>query len=669
MAASQTKDDRKRAAVFGYRLMFSPETQPIKQTVVSQILLTQLAESDNQNGEGVGNLATLMSNGVHVLTLSFDEARYLLRRLVGEGLVEELDFRRKPRWKITDTGRHKIQRARDDAERRIDSVVENLFGERNPTKEFRAAFLETLTDIFRRLAREYVELFLGNVDEFSFFAARDIETVAQGVLSKFPNIDAEEFLLGLQTFFQEDHPDATWLKWTYCKNYYSLQIMGLGDASAELSKEVFSGTTAYLDTNVLISALDSNSRNHSAVRQTIAGLREAGCDIGVLAITVEEFRNYAEKSRVNLDAVLRQIPDGLLTKVRGIVASTEAIHRNDPNKPSPRAVLVDLVENSDNIIKDRLQATIDGDKWFNDNRDSEKIASLAEELRQHYDQTSLLRSKSPDAAKHDALALQFVNERESDGKKSMFVTLDISLPTFRYPNPPKSAGQCHTVIKVDALLPWLGMVAQDDDEVAKAYASLLSNQVTMQQTLSINEFRMLAEIGMDCGNMPAEDVEQCILYLRREVKGVDLQKAEDREKLHHRVRSFFSSPDRKYLSEISGLRGELHDTKNEFAQVRKNIEEENERTREQIADYEKLIKTGKVKLRLSLVGMLFVIGLIICLWLSNGFGAGDNMMQRIGTSWWLFGLLVTACLGLIRLSCAGELWPVAKRMLPFFRND
>ncbi len=676
MAVSHLQSERKRAAVFGYRLMFSPETQPIKQTVISQILFIQLAESTNKKGESVGNLNSLTVNGVNILTLSLNETRDALNRLVEEGLVEQLSVRKKARWIMTEKGRQRIEKDRGTAERQIDSVVDNLFRGCSLLDEYRTAFLECLTGIFGRLAREYVEVSfpdVGGIDgiqELSALAAGGVKAVAQEVLDKFPRLDAGQFSSGLQRFFSEDHPDSNWLKWTYCKNYYSLKIIGLGKHADALSKEVFSGTSAYLDTNVLIDLLDSSSSSHTAMTQTIAKLRDVGCDVEVLSVTVHELRDFVRNQGHKLDAVLRQIPDELLTQVPGLVARAEASHRNDPSKPSPRDVLGDL-ENADDVIKNRLQAAVVEDEWFEEERDSEKIETLAQELRQHYDRTPPpWRQKTQKAAKHDALSLQFVSERKREGKNCMFVTLDRSLPTFRHSTIASNLTRFNNVISVDALLPWLGMVSQDDNEVSRAYSSLLSNQlVSMKQTLSIQEFRMLAEIGMDCGKMPAEDVEQCILYLRGEAKGSDLGKAEDREKLHHKVRTFFSSPDRKYLSEISGLRQELGEINKTLEQVSKASKQEAARYREKIDDHEHRVRTARVKQRLTLVAAFFSIGLIGWLWLANSFSTGDNMLQKIGNTWWLFGILVSASFCLMRTLCAGELWPDAKRILAFFRSN
>ena len=437
-------------------------------------------------------------------------------------------------------------------------------------------------------------------------------------------------------------PDSDWLKWTYCKNYYSVRIIGVGEHSEALSAAVFSGMTAYLDTNVLIDALDSSSPTHGAVNQILDRFRKIGCKVAVLRVTIRELQDFARSQGHNLETVLRQIPDALLGKTKGMVARTEASHRKDPKQPSPAEVLSDL-ENANNLVAERLGLEIIDDDWFEGGADLQETTDLSHALQTHYDQsTSFGRHKTGHAAKHDALALNWICKARRKGENSTFVTLDASLPTFPVSSKASSEIKLKAAITVDALLPWLGMVSEDDEGVSKAYSGLLSNRlIAMKQTLDINEFRMLAEIGLDCGQMPAESVEQCLLYLRHETKGTDLRKAEDREKLHYKVKSFFASPDRKFLSVISNLEEQVSEKDRSLERLARNKKEEAAGFHNTIAEYKHQVLVGKTKQRLTVVAGVLVVGILVSIWVSESFGAGENFLQRVGNTWWLFGLVVT----------------------------
>ena len=656
--------DQKRMAVFGYRLMFSPETQPIKQTVIAQIVFTTLAESPNSNGESIGKLTAFGINGIKALNFSIHETRAALAGLVTEGLVEELVSRKKRRWRITTIGRKKITDDTAAANQRISSVIDSFFGPCTPITQYKSAFLECLGNIFDRFAQRYIDAFLLESGATHAFNDDDIDAIANETIGRYTDLSPEEFRSRLRRFLGEQHPDGDWLKWTYCKNYYSVRIIGAGAQADALSAEVFSGMTAYLDTNVLIGALDTSSSTHEAVNQVLSRFSQLGCSVAVLRVTIRELQDLARNQGEKLDAVLRQIPDALLDKTRGLIARTEASHRKDPSCPSPSEVLSDF-ENVDNLVADRLSIDVIDDDWFKSARDSQDMVDLANELRTHYNQSApFRRHKTDHAAKHDALALHWVCKARMSGENCAFVTLDTSLPTFPLSSNGSSGIRFRTAITVDALLPWLGMMSQDDEGVSKAYTALLTNRlVPIRQAFDIQEFRMLAEIGMDCRHMPSKDVEQCLLYLRHEAKDADMRKAEDRERMHHKVKSFFSSPDRKYLSTISSLQEAVSEKDKKLEKVTRDKKEEAVRFQEEISKYRHEVLVRKTKQRLTAVGAVFVVAILVSTWLSADFGAGENLVQRIGNTWWLFGLVVTGCAGLARILCPGEMWSEAKRIV------
>ena len=517
-------------------------------------------------------------------------------------------------------------------------------------------------------------------------------------MSRYPDVNGRRFSRGLTRFFREDHPDSNWLKWTYCKNFYSLSIIGFGDSSDALTKEVFDGTVAYLDTNVLVSALDSTSENHAAVIQVITKLRDAGGTISVLRATVRELRDLAKKWGERYGAFLRQIPDELLPRVRSVITRAELRHRKDPDSPSPKDVLKEL-EGAEILVRDRLKATIVDDDLFGATGASREISESAQRLLDHYNQTPpFFRHKTFRAAVHDAIALNFVSERRGEGENCVFLTLDRSLPTAPQFQSEEGQSRIRNAITVDSLLPWLGMVSQDDEEISKAYSSLLADQlVTAKQTLSPNEFEMLAEIGENCQHMPAEDVEGVVKLLRNEAQGMDVRKAKDREKLHNVVRSYFSSPDRRFVSEIAELRGELNntnkllervsgdrnktrsalqkasrlneETKKRLDQVSKDKEEESRRRDAENREFRNKIVRAQMRLCVTVVVALFALETFGCLWVVDRYGAGENFFQKIIESWEFVLIPVSLSVATLRIMSRGILWFEIKKRFRRFGGE
>ena len=648
--------------------MFSPETQPIRRTIVREIVFNKLMESSRSDGESIGILTTLTVNGVDVFRLPSSEVQTQLEGLVQERVIEEIVVRKKKRWKVTEAGKAKLSKVRSNADSRIDDAVNTIFAGCEPIAGYREALLECLSTIFGRIADRYIAESISDEKNRSNFLPPNLEEVATKVLSTIPGVNYGDFLLGLRKFFLVEHPDADWLKWTYCKNYYALRIVGLGDVSNALSKEAFAGLTVYLDTNVILSALDKRNESHSVVTHVLDKLHALGCEIEVLEITAKELSELAIRLSETVGAALSQIPDELLPRTTGLAASVELLYRQDHSNPSAEEALAELAD-VDSIVTGQLDIPIARDLLIEAYPPSEAVRSLANKLKSHYDTVQTWnRRKSESAALHDALALTFVNTKRAEGNRCVFLTLDKSLPTFRFP---EDATQIRPAITIDALLSWLGIILEDDESIERAYSTLLSSQlVTSKQTFSIEEFSMLAQVGMECKNMPTEDVEQCILYLRREAQGLDLRSADDREKLHHKVTTFFSSPDRKFLGELEDLRGKVKD----YEQLMKESTKRNElavnseRELRERAEY--TIRETQTKHRLVIVGVLFGVGIMIVSWMALEYGTGSNRVQKILSFWNLFGLVGGICLVLIRVLCRGDLWPIAKRLLwPIKRTE
>ena len=641
--------------------MFSPETQPIRRTIVRELVLTKLMETSRPDGASIGKLTTLTVNGVDILWLPQSEVQTQLAGLIQEEMVEEIIVRKKKRWKVTEAGEAKLSRVRSDVDSRIDDAVETIFAGCEPIAEYREALLECLSTIFGRIADRYINESISGDKTRTNFLPSNLEEVATNVLSAFPKVNNRDFFQGLRKFFLDEHPDANWLKWTYCKNYYALKIVGLGDVSNALSKEVFTELTVYLDTNVILCALDRRDERHSVVMHVIDKLRALRCEIEILDITAKELSEHAIRLGETVDAALSQIPDELLARTTGLAASVEMLHRQDHSNPSLEEVLAELA-NAGRVASSRLDVPIARDSSFEADPPSEAVRSLADKLKTHYDAVqSGYRRKRESAALHDALALTFVNAKRARGNRCVFLTLDKSLPTFRFP---EDTIKIRPAITIDALLSWLGIILEDDESIERAYSTLLSAQlVTSRQTFSIDEFAMLAQVGMQCKNMPTEDVEQCILYLRREAQGLDLRSAEDREKLHHEVTTFFSSPDRKYLGELADLRGKVSDYVRRMEESRKSTENVVNNERELRIRAERALKVTRTKYRLAIVGVAFVVGIAIVSWMALEYGSGGNPVQKLLSFWELFVLVGGICLALLRVLCRGDLWPIAKRYL------
>lgn len=652
-----------RAALFGYRLRFAPEAQSIRQSVADHIILRNLRASEHPEGESVGRLNVLHADGKDLVVLSLAETRTALSRLRQQDLARDHTWKNKQRWKLTPKGEQQLNEQEATTTSIVSRCSRTLFGDHEELEKLRDALVGGLALLFDDLARSYLSLIIEGTASTGLRVAP--EKVAQVVESLQPRVstaDRETLEFGLRRIFEESTPEFDWLKWTFCKNYYLARAMGVGADADVLSVSLFSESTFYLDSNLLIVALDPTSLHYAAIHQIISGLRRIGAELQVLRVTIDEIRDVAQSQSKNLDNVLRQIPDRLLPKVSGIVARAEAKHRADPSAPSPQDVLQRL-EDAERLLSVELGLEVVDDPWFEEASNSEEIRKYAEHLRVHYD--AFVRSgrrKSHSAALHDALALRWASERTKGD--SYFLTLDSSLPTSGKYRDATAADRRSAAFLAYGLLPWLGVTGEEDDAVSESYSALLAAQLlSAQGRFRLQEFRILAELEMECSSLPAEDVEQCLLYLRREARHVDLAKAEDREKVNGLIKGFFASPDRKYLAEVSALREELEAARDNLNELEKQRTREVEGKQKKVEELESRNRRERAKGRLLISAALYALMLVTCIVIASQFGDGENIFQQIGDLWWLFGVVTFFGLSLARWLCRGDLWEEAKEML------
>lgn len=658
-----------RAALFGYKLQFSPETQPIRHTVVDHIILRNLYDSHEENGETVGKINFLEFKNVQVIVLTIDETKASLERMKNDDLVDNLSIKKKVHWVITEKGKKYILENEKQSIYKLNRVVNDLFSNQPDELKYYDCFVDCLCRIFDRLAQEYIEITFSHDRNIKIMTPQAVEPMIIQSLELYQNVNGEFFRAGIQQFFKESNPDYNTIKWTFCKNHYLVRAIGLGPQSDILSSRIFENSLFYLDTNIIIPALDSNSIHHKAVNQIIDSLRKINCKIYILSITINELNELIEKQSENLEDILSQIPNGLIKHVSGIAARAESKHRANFKNPTVKEVLIKY-EDVENYIKEELDIDTVNDYWFETERNNKKIRNLAETLKRHYNRTPpFSRRKSTSASLHDALTLTWIESKRVLNHDSYFLTRDASLSTFSPSRHNNLTIYRNPSIALHALLPWLGSIS-DTEELPETYSKILASQlISIDTKFSLNEFRMLATIGMDCGKMPEDDVKQCLLFLRREARNLNITKAEDREKLHHLVKGFFSSPDRKYLAEMSELREELDQTKNELLlTIEQNDIEKNKKDTE-IRGEKTVLLRYKTKVRLGFSLFIFLSLSIIGVKLCFDYGSGLNLLQKIGSLFWIFPITTSISFIMMRLLTKGEMWPYAKEILKVFKKE
>jgi hypothetical protein len=183
-----------------------------------------------------------------------------------------------------------------------------------------------------------------------------------------------------------------------------------------------------------------------------------------------------------------------------------------------------------------------------------------------------------------------------------------------------------------------------------------------ERIFDLEDFLIFDEMNMSCKELPAEDVEGCVRYIKANAPMLDPSNSADREKLAYEVSKFFADPGRKYKQEIERLESENVKIKQEYEENLKDrnreIEELKERTKK-----ESLRRSAWFRVGITATIFLLLEGLVI--FLASLYGAGPNFFQKVVNSWPFLGIPVVLAIpigwfiiGKERLKNLG--WPVTK---------
>ncbi|RKX29517.1 MAG: hypothetical protein DRP46_07020, partial [Candidatus Zixiibacteriota bacterium] len=482
------------------------------------------------------------------------------------------------------------------------------------------------------------------------------------IFGKYKEIDTSAFSEGIANFFNEEDPEYNEIKWNMAQNYYVAHIIGLDDSGQLLSKETFGGAIFFLDTNVLIHALEPSARHHHSFNTICTACQRLGASLRVCQITLDELDNVVLSMKKHIPTIINKIPDKTAKKAKGVFIRLYLDELHTKGTVDVDEVFSNFENPSDDLLNIYKIERVD-DKWFDTEKNNRHTQSLTDTLKKEYYKRRR-QKKSKNAARHDALLLRWImTVRNEECDNSWFVTLDTSFP----PQIGDSSNNKPLVITLDALLHWLSPIAIDKEQESSA-AEIFARAVKYQllpneRFFETRDFLYLASVEWSCKDLPSADVEECIKYLRVHASELNPSNPLDREKIAHMINKFFSDPNAKYKGELEKLESEKEILTQQINSLQKEIKD---RKKE---DKSKKTRTSAFK-RLAMCFIFFLILLAFGLWLANEYGDGSNILQRVGNLLFIPALSIPLGLGLgwfiigkERLRVLG--WPFTK----IFKDD
>lgn len=625
---------QKRSILFSTRIRFAPEVQPVKDTAIDKIIEQNLLVIKNEEGLTLQELEEqgIFCFGGGVPAFRRQDIENSLDRLIKDNRVISSGERDLSKYKLSDQTKKELTQLHKTTEQRFLRIVDKLFkNAQEGSSVYTTPFLDCICIIFSRLGESYVRLLKGEIDPDELVNLPSINNAFRKIESEYSNINQTYFKEKIISFFQDSDPDYDAIKWNMAQNYYIVHALGLDISGRLLSKEIFGNALFYLDTNVLLHALEPKARHHGSFKALSDACRKLQIETKVCQISLDELRKSVAYHREIIKKVANQIPEETAPKVRGIFY--KLYHEKQQSTESVN--LDELFINFENPMNDLSKLynieRID-DVWFTKAETQKETEKLSERIRLAYeDKRGYLKSKV--LALHDAILLRWIHsEPDRTGKNAWLVTLDTSLPSFFSK---KDMGKKRSLaITLDALLQWISPIAIHDDnkdEVAEIYSEALKYLLLPKESFfDLKDFLVFAEMEWSCKELPAEDVEESIRHLKINAPNLNPSDPIDREKIAHELSKFFADPTRKYKAEIHKKEAEIAKRDARIAELEKET-----------------LKQSAFK-RFFISFIIFVIYEGVIGILSNKYGAGNNLFQKMIESWQLFAIGIPFLLIILR---------------------
>jgi hypothetical protein len=681
---------RKRSILLTTRTRFSPHIQPVKESSIEKIIEQILFYTEE--GISLQEIQDDFASETAGYAISSHEIEDSLQRLVRKQRTVSKPKGDLKLYRLSEQAGREIGEIQHQAEVRFSSVVNRLFkNAKEGPSVYNSPFLKFLCIIFSKLGEECVRIIKGDIKEDDFLSFPFVSSALGEIEKGLNSIDHSLFRKAVTSFFQDSDPEYDAIKWNMAQSSYIAKALGLDPSGLLLSKEVFGHAIFYLDTNIIIEALEPKHRHHKSFLAFNKACRQLGITLKVCQISLNELQTWLTYQRGLMEKVTDQIPAETASKMRSIFYEIYC-----EKKMSGEAVDIDELFMSFGSPIDDLKALfevqLEDDIWFDEATNKPETTRFTQTLKSKY---SIMRGrpKRHEVALHDAMLLLWLQKlREENESNIWLITTDTTLPG----SVPQNTSSESLAITLDALLQWISPIAVpegEEDSFTAIFAEMIKYRLLPQERIfDLEDFLIFHEMHMSCKELPAEDVEECIRYIKVNAPMLDPSHSADREKLAYEVSKFFADPGRKYKQEIVRLESENIKIKQEYekrlGEASKGVEELKKQYEKDLKERDRGIKELKNKfleyeertqkeslkrsawLRVGFTTIVFLLLEGLAILLASQYGEGPNLFQKVSNSWHflVWGFVLTTAMswfimGKKRLEALG--WPFTK----IFRHE
>ncbi len=479
-------------------------------------------------------------------------------------------------YKLKGTSKKEFENIQITSEKTFTRIIDKLFHNAPENKEFYIEpFWFSMSYIFSNIGEFSAKLIEGKIDKETV-----LKPILQNCISEIENnfkIDYQYFIKRLEHFFEEiKEPLYNEFRWILAQNYFITSSLGINPESETFSKELFQNVTLYLDTNVILSLISDKNYYYNNAFSFIEAANKLKIKFCVCEITLSELEGWVNNESEQIAFTEQQIP----IKTKSKIGSS--IYKELQNM-LPEADIITIEERQELLnqvvqkylnCKDIIEQLIPeenieyiDDAWF-DSIENEKIFDYTLKVVKEKYLDLRGRKKGENASKHDAKILLWLNKQISETKKDYwFVTNDSSLPLIKILGSEKSNS-----IILEAILQWIVPLTQDGDYQEKFSYALKQKILPKEFLFEVRDFMIFEELHMECSELPSEDVEDCIRFLKKNAANLNPNEPADREKLASHIAKYFIDPSRKYKKELTEREKENEELITQLGDVYQMIE-------------------------------------------------------------------------------------------------
>lgn len=614
-------DLNNRRILLTTRYRFSPHIQPIKEKAFDIIICQIIFLNTNADGISEEDISNYSTQDSLFYSMSVEEIYSSIKRLIRENKILKTTIDGATLYKLTKRNKNNLQDIEKRANLNFNNVLVKLFS-KNEFEKYHKPFLEVLSYLFSELGEENVKLIRGEIEQDRFSHSSFISDALKIIKKEYKNIDFKLLEEKVICFFQEDDPEYNSIKWNMAQNYYIAKTLGYDSSDSMLSEDVFENSKFYLDTNILISALEPNDRNHSAFKVLSNACNRLNIELIIFNITIDELNNWLDSQYSLLKDIIPFIPTEMSNKINSALYRSYCVLRKKNNDCSIEDVFKNFINPERKLFKE-FKAKVLDEKWFDSNRNKKEIIGLANKLRKRF--SNMRRyPKKMNAAIHDALAVSYIIQKKDNNNKNWFITLDSTLPgAYSTDNKKKEVA-----VTLCAILQWIAPFGIKENEL-KSFSSIFTELIKLrllprERFFDIKDFKIFECINMDCTRLPSKDVEECIKHLRKNLPHLNPLDPSDREKLFYEVNKFFMDDAREFKEIKNKLTGQL----SEERKLKENISDTFE-------DYKKKVIKSSAINRIWITIIIFLIIEVSAFYYIIKFGNGVNIHERILNYFWI----------------------------------